>query len=81
MSRKPRVPRKNRKKAQKFHDDFVRPLLLRTLKEHIGLSDAEFELTAAADAGETLRVVTAQREVFDIVIKVEPWGNPDLHYM
>lgn len=79
----PQVPRKNYKAAKKFHDEVIRPLVLAALKKE-GLTQETFpniKMTAVADAGETIRVVMDDREVFDVTVKVDPWVDPNLVYM
>ena len=83
MHRIPSVPRKNYKAAKKFHDEVIRPLVLAALKKE-GLTQKDFpeiKMTAVADAGETIRVVVNECEVFDVTVNVEPWVDPNLSYM
>lgn len=77
----PRVPPRNLKGAQILQDEWIKPLLIQALKQQGALGDPAVAISAVADAGETIRLVMSDRQVFDVVVKVTPWENPDNVYM
>lgn len=81
MNKIPKVPRGSRKREKELQNEFVRPLLIKALKQHRDLFDYPVSISAAADAGETIRLVIDDCEVFDVEVKVKTWVNPEHEYM
>ena len=69
--------------AKRLQEEYIFPAVLAALKKEA--EDRRFstdiQFTAVADAEDRIRLVVNNRDVFDVIVEVKRWKDPDLIYM